>query len=98
MFGTTYILQSNENYNTNLPKKNCSFSEYQHYNGLSFHLTAQNEFDSSDDILKYATKISDASHKGMITDISSMGVSFGSNSFSNFLISSSWDGTIKVWK
>lgn len=97
MYGTTYILQSNENYNTNLPKKNCSFSDYQHYNGLRFHLAAQNEFDSSDDILKYATKISDASHKGMITDVTSIGIPFGNN-IANFLMTSSWDGTIKIWK
>lgn len=96
-FGGTYVLQSNESYNTGIPKHQSSFSEYQNFNGLSFHLTAQNEFDASEEILKYSTKISDASHKAAVTDVTLMGVNLNSQ-YNNFLLSSSWDGTIKIWK
>lgn len=93
----TVILQSNEKYNTNQPKRGIGFGENCQYNGLSFNLTPHNEFDSGDDILKYGTQISDSSHKGIITDITSIPV-FLDDSFSTYLLSSSWDGTVKLWK
>ena len=96
-FYQTIILQSNEVYNEPGPKKNMpGISEYQIFNGVSFHLAAQNEFDENDSVLKYCTKIADASHKSIITDIVPMNV--GNNNNSNLLLSSSWDGTIKIWK
>lgn len=102
-FGNTNILQSNEHYATNLPKKQSAFSDYQHYNGLSFYLTPENEFDSSEEILRYTTKISDASHKGIITDMSIISASLNNinnstSTFTNLLLTSSWDGTVKIWK
>jgi WD40 repeat protein len=90
----TTILQSNEILNSGIPKKDTnSFSEYQHYNGISFHLVTHNEFEENLEILKYCTKISDAAHRSIVTDITSLSV----NGI-QLLVSSSWDGTIKLWK
>jgi WD40 repeat protein len=91
---TTTILQSNEILNSGIPKKEInSFSEYQHYNGISFHLAIHNEFEENLEILKYCTKISDAAHRSIVTDITSLNV----NGI-QLLVTSSWDGTIKLWK
>ena len=95
-FNNTVIIQSNESVNTKLPKKDVPFfSEYQNYNGVSFNLGIQNEFDESLDVLKYCNKISDCSHQNVITDLMSMNL-YGTNNV--LLFSSSWDGTIKIWK
>jgi hypothetical protein len=95
-YDSTVILQSNEISNSKIPKKDvASFSEYQNYNGVNFHLGIQNEFDEGLEVLKYCTKVSDASHKNVITDLLTMNVG---NTNHNLLISSSWDGTIKLWK
>ena len=72
-------------------------SEYQYLNGVAFHALVQNEFDESTEELKFCTKLADASHKCLITDILSYSANFKDNKM-NFLISSSWDGTVKVWK
>lgn len=97
-FGDTTILQSNEIILSNEPKKDTSyFSEYQNYNGITFHLTQKDEYDSSLEILKYSTKIADTAHKNIITDVKVIGL----NSLGNFslgMLSTSWDGTIKMWK
>lgn len=95
-YDSTVILQSNEISNSKIPKKDVSsFSEYQNYNGVNFHLGIQNEFDENLEVLKYCTKISDAAHKNVITDMLTMNVC---NTNHNLLISSSWDGTVKLWK
>jgi hypothetical protein len=97
-FGSSTILQSNEFYDTGLPKRQSSFSEYQNFNGLSFHLTVQPDFDSNEEVLKYSTKISDCSHKGIITDLNMLSIQNSQTGIQNLLLSSSWDGTIKIWK
>ena len=94
-FDGTEILQSNEIYDINKKKKNMiGLSDYQYCNGVAFHYLAQNEFDKNDDKLKFLTKLADASHKNIISDLLTINV----NDNSNFLISSSWDGTIKIWR
>ena len=94
LFDKTNIIQSNENYNMDAPKANIpGFSEYQNFNGILYHSSVQNEFDQEDEGLKYCSKISDPSHQSVITDLLSMNVNGV-----NLLLSSSWDGTIKLWK
>ena len=93
-FDKTNILQSNENYNTKTAKANIpGFSEYQNFNGILYHSSVQSEFDKEDEDLKYCAKISDPSHQSVITDLLSMNLNGV-----NLLLSSSWDGTIKLWK
>ena len=90
----TNVIQSNENYNLKGIKANIpGFSEFQNLNGILCHTSVQNEFDPEDEALKYCTKISDPSHKSVITDLIPMNF----NGI-NLLISSSWDGSIKLWK
>ena len=87
-------MQSNENYNLKGLKANISgFSEFQNFNGILYHASEQNEFDREDESLKYCTKISDPSHKSVITDLLPMNINGV-----NLLVSSSWDGTVKLWK
>jgi WD40 repeat protein len=94
VFDNTLIIQSNENINTKMPKKEiATMAEYQNYNGISFNLGIHNEFDENLEVLKYCTKISDSAHKNIITDITSMNIAN-----SSLLFTSSWDGTIKIWK
>jgi WD40 repeat protein len=93
-FDKTSILQSNENYNLKGIKANIpGFSEFQNFNGTLYHSSVQNEFNQEDNELKYCTKISDPSHKSVITDLLPMNI----NGI-NMLLSSSWDGTVKLWK
>ncbi len=93
-FEKTNVLQSNENYNLKIIKKNIpGFSDFQNLNGIIYHSSVQKEFDQDDDSIKYCTKISDASHKSVITDLLPMNLNGV-----NLLVSSSWDGTIKIWK
>jgi len=95
----TVILQSNEVFSSGpitTTKKDSNFSEYQLYNGICFqnNLTSSNyDDDEGISFLKYVTKISEASHKNVITDLQTI---YTANT--NLLISSSWDGTIKIWK
>ena len=94
-FNGTEILQSNEKYYAGKKEKNIyGLSEYQYFNGIAFHSLAQKEFDDSYEDLKFCTKLADASHKSLISDL----LTFNINEGLNFLISSSWDGTIKIWK
>ena len=93
-FEKTNVLQSNENYNLKMIKKNIpGFSDFQNLNGIIYHSSVQKEFEQDDDSIKYCTKISDASHKSVITDLLPMNLNGV-----NLLVSSSWDGTIKIWK
>jgi hypothetical protein len=94
VYDKTSIFQSNEFYNINELQQNFNgFSEYFLFNGLSYHNNVQNEFDESEEILKYCKRISDCSHKGVISDGLVM------ECFNeNLLITSGWDGMIKVWK
>ena len=74
-------------------------SEYQNYNGIAFHSFVQNEFEEDKDNLNYCTRISDASHKNLITDLLPLTIdNSDKNDNSMVLVSSSWDGTIKIWK
>ena len=94
VYDKTSIFQSNEFYNINEMLQNFSgFSDYFLFNGLSYHNNVQNEFDESEEILKYCKRISDCSHKGVISDGLVM------ECFNeNLLITTGWDGMIKVWK
>ena len=97
-FNGTDIIQSNESYDSNKKKKHMiGLSEYQYYNGVAFHALAQNEFDESCDELKFCTKLADSSHKSIITDLLPYKITSKDINM-NLLISSSWDGTIKIWK
>ena len=94
-FNGTEIIQSNEKYDINKKKNNMNtLSEYQYFNGVAFHSLAQNEFDDSNDDLKFCKKLADAAHKNIISDI----LTFNVEDNLNLLISSSWDGTVKIWK
>jgi len=93
-FDQTYILQSNEGYNNNKKKQKMpGISEYQYFNGVAFQKLKQDEFDDGNEKLSFCTKLADAAHKSIITDLLAYNIDH-----SNFLISSSWDGTIKIWK
>ena len=97
-FDKTNILQSNEAFNepgqrTDMP----GFSPFLNYNGVSLHYIPQSEFDNGLPNLRFCSRIADASHKSVITDILPMCIDEKNNQ-SNVLISSSWDGKIKVWK
>ena len=99
VFDTTTIIQSNEIYNSKEPKINMpGLSEFQNFNGILYHSSIQDEFDENDDELKYCTKITDPSHKSIITDLLPLSIEGGSSSPVNLLVSSSWDGTVKIWK
>ena len=97
-FNGTDIIQSNEGYDSKKKKNHIiGLSEYQYYNGLAFHALSQKEFDENNDELRFCTQLADASHKSIITDLLPFRVNNIDNNM-NLLISSSWDGTIKVWK
>ena len=98
-FENTTILQSNEIYNAKGAKLNMpGLSEFQNYNGILYHTSVQKEFEESDnDLIRYCTKISDPSHKSIITDLLPLSLNTSIDS-TNLLVSSSWDGTIKIWK
>jgi len=96
-FEKTLVIQSDEYFNLESPKKNCpNFSEFQNKNGVGYHTAVQNEFvDNSGDFLQFCTTLSDASHKDFITDLQVMNLQ---KSDKTILVSSSWDGTMKVWR
>ena len=91
--GTT-VLQSNEIFNmVKTEEKIPGFSEYQNYNGINYYSSEKN-INSG-----YSTRNLDVSHKSVITDLLTYNLNDNNNEKPyNFLISSSWDGTIKVWK
>ena len=96
-FDKTNILQSNEAFNesgqrTDMP----GFSPYLNYNGVSMHYIPQNEFEG-DINLKFCSRIADSSHKSIITDLLPISVEGGKEQ-TNILVSSSWDGKVKIWK
>ena len=89
-FDKTNILQSNEAFNE--PEQNIDmtgFSSYLNYNGLTYYYNSSKEVDCS--------RITDPSHKSIITDILPMSIE-SKDSQLNLLVSSSWDGKIKIWK
>lgn len=96
-FDKTQIIQADEYINLEGPKKACSnFSEYQNKNGVVYHSAVQNEFvDDSGIFLQFCTRVSDASHRDYITDLQVMNIQ---KSEKTVLISSSWDGAMKVWR
>ena len=93
----TQIVQSDEYMNLESPKKNCSnFSEYQNKNGIGYHTAVQNEYvDDSADFLQFCTSLSDACHKDFISDLHVFNLN---RSEKAIMVSSSWDGAMKVWK
>ena len=94
-FEGTEILQFNEKYDINQKKFNMKdISEYQYFNGVAFHFIQHDEFDENSGDLRFCTKLADASHKSIISDL----LSFNVKNDLNVLISSSWDGTVKIWK
>ena len=94
-FGDTVILQSNEIINSGSTfKKESNVSEYHLYNGIYYHNNnTSSTNDNDDNLLKYRIKLAEASHKNVITDLQMIPVSN-----TNLLLSSSWDGTVKIWK
>ena len=97
-FDKTNILQSNEAFNepgqrTDMP----GFSPYLNYNGVSLHYIPQNEFEGDISNLKFCSRISDPSHKSIITDLLPLSIETGREQL-NILASCSWDGKIKIWK
>jgi len=96
-FDKTLVIQSDEYVNLESPKKNCpNFSEFQNKNGVGYHTAVQNEFvDNSGDFLQFCTSLSDASHKDFITDLQIMSLQ---KTDKTVLVSSSWDGAMKVWR
>jgi len=97
-FNLFTFLQCSESLNVNEKKTNSvGFSEYQNYNGITYHSAQQNEFDSNIFDLKYCTKIAEPAHKACISDLLSYSLNTNEGQ-SNILISSSRDGVIKVWK
>ena len=104
LFSDTMILQSNECYDLNektIKEEMPGLSEYQNYNGVAYHSFKQNEFmDSNNEnsYLGYCTRIADASHKNTITDLLTLNLNGNSSYKNNLLISSSWDGSVKIWK
>ena len=100
-FNGTDILQSNESYNSKKKKKNMNgLSEFQNFNGVAFHALSQNEFefDKNNEELRFCTKLADAAHKSIITDLLPYRLNNYDDKNMNLLISSSWDGTVKIWK
>ena len=98
-FSDFIVLQSNESCD-DLGKKNnmVGFSEYQNYNGITYHPSPQNEFEANcPGDLKYCTKISEPAHKGVINDLLCFGLNLDEGMF-NILASCSSDGSIKIWK
>ena len=91
--GTT-ILESNEIFNQpEIKNKIPGFSDYQNYNGINYYSSEKNIKSG------YSTRNLDVSHKSVVTDLLTFNLD---DDFiekpHNLLISSSWDGTIKVWK
>ena len=88
------IIQSNEIFNQPETKQKIpGFSEYQNYNGINYY--------SSEKSIKsgYSTRNLDVSHKSAVTDLLTFNLDDDNTERPhNILVSSSWDGTIKVWK
>ena len=91
--GTT-VIESNEIFNQKKIKENITgFSEYQNYNGVNYYSSSKDPKNGC------STKNLDVSHKSVITDLLCMNLNKEKNEkIYNVLISSSWDGTIKIWK
>ena len=64
---------------------------------MEFRYIPQNEFDNGINNLKFCSRIADSSHKSIITDLLPMNIE-EKNPQLNILVSSSWDGKIKIWK
>jgi hypothetical protein len=98
-FSDFVVLQSNESLDDLGKRTNIlGFSEYQNYNGITYHSSPQNEFEANcQGDLKYCTKISEPSHKGVINDLLCYGLN-SDDGFCNILASCSNDGSIKIWK
>ena len=98
-FSNFIVLQSNESFDDLGKKANLpGFSEYQNYNGITYHSSPQNEFEANcPGDLKFCTKIADPSHDGVISDLLCYGLNLDEGT-SNILTSCSSDGSIKIWK
>ena len=90
------LIQSNEYYGVsfnNIPEYNY-YGEYQFFNNA-------NITDLKNGKLNYGKRIVEASHQNIITDIQYMELNQSldnENDFPFILLTSSWDGTIKIWK
>jgi phosphoinositide-3-kinase regulatory subunit 4 len=90
----TLVLESNEVFNQPETKNKIpGFSDYQNYNGINYYSSEKNIQSG------YSTRNLDVSHKSVVTDLLAFNLDddYTENPH-NFLVSSSWDGTIKVWK
>ena len=91
-----FLIQSNEYYGVsfnNIPEYNY-YGEYQFFNNA-------NITDLKNGKLNYGKRIVEASHQNIITDIQYMELNQSldnENDFPFILLTSSWDGTIKIWK
>ena len=91
-FDKTNILQSNEAFNEAGQRINMAgFSQFLNYNGV---FLLQNDVD--DNNIRFCSRIAYCSDKSIITIIIPMSLDEKSNT--NILVSSSWDGKIKIWK
>ena len=99
-FDKTNILQSNEAFNESIQRTDMpGFSPLFNFNGIAYHDIPQNEFESSIYKLNFCSRIADPSHKSIITDIVPICIEDRDrNPQVNLLVSSSWDGKIKIWK
>ena len=95
----TLVIQSDEMYYRDTALKDTCVSEYQNYNGR-FAVRNSDE----DDTVMYLRN-ADAAHRNIITSILPMsfgmdcdGIGNSSSNRLNLLVSSSWDGSIKIWK
>ena len=90
------LIQSNEYYGdsfNNNPEYNY-YGEYQFFNNLNIINCKNGKFN-------YIKRIVEASHKNIITDIQYMELNQFldyENDFPFILLTSSWDGNIKIWK
>ena len=91
-FDEYIILQSNEAFNEAGKRINMpDFNQFLNQNGV---FLLQNDADDND--IKFCSRIAYCSDKSIITIIIPMSLDEKSNT--NILVSSSWDGKIKIWK
>ena len=85
------ILQSNDSFNEAGQRIDMpGFSQFLNYNGV---FLLQNDIDEND--IRFCSRIADCSYNRIITDIIPMLLDEKSNT--NILVSSSYDGKIKIW-
>ena len=82
----TFVIRSHEMYFEEGRIKDTHFSEWLKLNGET-----KSTIDST-------SRIADAAHQNVITSILPLSVKNEENEVTNLLVSSSWDGSVKIWK